>query len=71
MLFPALACLLLIPACVALPHCTKPLPQTAPKTMPVALGSQTFTLELALDNETRTKGLGGRTELASAYTMSG
>lgn len=32
----------------------------APETVPVRLGPDTFRLELALDNETRTKGLGGR-----------
>ncbi|MFG0273891.1 MAG: DUF192 domain-containing protein [Phycisphaerales bacterium] len=36
----------------------------APETLRVRVGSETFRLELALDNETRTLGLGGRDEIA-------
>ena len=61
---PTLAAVLLaLPACVSTPGCTEPMPATAPSTMDVTLDGRTFTLELAIDNETRTKGLGGRTEL--------
>lgn len=37
----------------------------APETTRVRLGEETFRLELALDNETRTLGLGGRTRIPS------
>lgn len=37
--------------------------QNAPETLRVRLGDETFRLELALDNQTRTLGLGGRDQI--------
>ena len=58
-----LALLLALPACVGAPGCSDPMPATAPKTMTVTIDGREFELELALDNDTRTLGLGQRTEL--------
>lgn len=60
----ACACVVALPACVKLAGCSEPMPAVAPATTKVTIDGRTFTLELALDDATRTKGLGQRTELA-------
>ncbi|MFG0305322.1 MAG: DUF192 domain-containing protein [Phycisphaerales bacterium JB040] len=60
----AAACVVTLPACVKLSGCAEPMPEVAPATMKVTISGKTYTLELALDDATRTKGLGQRTELA-------
>lgn len=48
----------------------KPAPASpAPETTPVTIGSEKFTIEVALDDSVRLKGLGGRTALAARGGM--
>lgn len=52
------------------PDATKPAPASpAPETTPVTIGSEKFTIEVALDDLVRLKGLGGRTSLAARGGM--
>lgn len=49
---------------LTLKACADPGPTTAPTRLGVTIDGQTFNLELALDEATRSKGLGDRTEIA-------
>lgn len=60
---------LLLTGCVTATGCSDPAPTKAPTQMAVTVGGSTFNLDLAIDEATRTKGLGDRTEISPTGGM--
>jgi len=59
----AVVLVLMLSACVSAPGCEEK-PKAPAGFMAVTIGGRPFTLEIAADDAKRTKGLGGRTEIA-------